>query len=79
MARKKSKKVVFAFAGTAQALYMEQCAGKDHAPGRMIPLPREISAECGMAWCAPVQARESLMQMAENYGVEVEGVYELLL
>ena len=49
MARKKSEKVVFAFAGTAQAVYMEQCARKDNAPGRMIPLPREISAECGMA------------------------------
>ena len=79
MARKKSEKVVFAFAGTAQAVYMGQCARKDNAPGRMIPLPREISAECGMAWCAPAEARGGLEQMAEKYGVEVEGVYELLL
>ena len=79
MPRTKSLKVVFAFARTAQAVYMEQCARKDNAPGRMIPLPREISAECGMAWCAPIEEKAALEQMAKKYGAEVEGVYELLL
>lgn len=67
------------FAGTAQAIYMEQCARKDNAPGRMIPLPREISAECGMAWCAPAETRSQLEEMTSKYGAEVEGIYELLL
>ncbi len=79
MAREKTRKAVFTFETTTQAMKMEREAGRAGAPGRLIPVPREISAGCGMAWCAPAQEKERLAALAADWGVEVEDVYELLL
>ena len=50
MARVKSEKVIVTFPTTTQAMKMEKAARACGAPGRLIPVPREISAGCGMAW-----------------------------
>ena len=42
--------VVLSFRTTLEAMEWErQCLSAD-IPGRLIPLPREISAGCGLAW-----------------------------
>lgn len=42
--RIKTFKVLITFPSTAQALHMEQCCREKGAVGRLIPVPREISA-----------------------------------
>lgn len=79
MARVKTEKVVFTFHTTTQAMYMEQCCKNKGAGGRLIPVPRQISAGCGMAWSAPLSERPALEQLIREREIEVEGVYELLL
>lgn len=79
MPRQKTMKVVFAFRTTTDALIMERCARQNQASGRLIPIPTRISAGCGMAFCAPVEERQKLEQMVCREGIELEGVYELLL
>lgn len=79
MARAKTMKVVFTFPTTTQAMKMEQCMKESGAPGRLIPVPRQISSGCGMAWSAPVEDRLKLEALAGEKGIEVEGLYELLL
>lgn len=79
MARVRTKKVVFTFATTTQAMKMEQCMKEEGAPGRLIPVPTQISAGCGMAWCAPVEEKERLVNLTGDRKIEVEGLYELLL
>lgn len=41
---------VLSFATTQQALAWEKQCVAQGVPGRLIPLPREISAGCGLAW-----------------------------
>lgn len=79
MARVKAEKVVFTFHTTTQAMYMEACCKEEGGPGRLIPVPRQISAGCGMAWSAPSSERFLLEQLVKKHKIEVEGVYELLL
>lgn len=79
MARQKTKKVVIAFPTTTQAILMEQYSKEQGLAGRLIPVPRQISAGCGMAWCAPAENRKELEQLIEAKEIEVEGLYELLL
>ncbi|MDO5417543.1 MAG: DUF3343 domain-containing protein [Lachnospiraceae bacterium] len=79
MARTKTMKVVFTFHTTTHAIFMEQCCKKAAAPGRLIPVPRQISAGCGMAWAAPAENREELERLIEVNQIEREGAYELLL
>ena len=52
---------------------MEQaCAGADL--GRIIPTPQEISSGCGLAWCAPLEAREALLALLSKNGLASERV-----
>lgn len=79
MPREKTMKVVFAFPTTTMAMKMEAAAKAKTAPGRLIPVPRQISAGCGMAWCAPVADRAFLEQLIDAEHIVIEGCYELLM
>ena len=57
MARERTLKAVYTFHTTTEAMKMEQCAREHGIPGRLIPVPRQISAGCGMAWAAPAEAK----------------------
>lgn len=48
--RVKKPYIVLSFCTTLEAMEWEKrCLAAD-VPGRLIPLPREISAGCGLAW-----------------------------
>ena len=79
MAREKTEKVVFTFHTTTMAMRMEQCAKDAGSPGRLIPVPRQISAGCGMAWSAPAADRIRLETLIQENGIETEGIHDLFL
>ena len=47
--RKKELKLVVTFHTTADAMAMEKACKEKETEGRLIPVPREISAGCGLA------------------------------
>lgn len=77
MLRKKSQKVIITFHTTTQAMKMESCAKKEGVPGRLIPIPRKISAGCGMAWSAEVAHRVRLEELVEKEKIEIQKIYEI--
>lgn len=79
--RQKTPKVVITFETTtdAMAFEMESKAAPDALPGRIIPVPSEISAGCGLSWCAEEQERELLLATVEVKGLAYEGVHSVLL
>lgn len=77
--RQKELKVLFTFSTTTAAMAMEDLCRQDNLPGRLIPVPRSITADCGMAWSAPVEERQQLERAAADHGLTLAGVYELLL
>lgn len=52
--RPKTQKLVITFHTTAAAMAMEKLCHEQGLPGRLIPVPRELTADCGMA-CARLQ------------------------
>ena len=48
-------------------------------PGRMIPIPSEVSAGCGLAWCVPAEERGALLDALESGGLAYEAVHEVEL
>lgn len=48
--RIKRSYIVLSFRTTLEAMEWEKQCNARHVPGRLIPLPREISAGCGLAW-----------------------------
>lgn len=63
--RPKTLKLVVTFHTTAAAMAMEALCKAQNLPGRLIPTPRELTADCGMAWCAPLDAEETLRALAD--------------
>lgn len=77
--RKKELKLVITFESTVQAIKMESAAKEAQAPGRLIPVPREITAGCGLAFCAPLEVREKLEKLMSIKNLKPQMVIELAI
>lgn len=83
--RRKELCYVIAFHTTAEAMAFEKQSGIVGLPGRLIPVPRTISAGCGMAWKTKKMDIlekifwECLREMQKGAGITVEAVYEICL
>lgn len=77
--RKKELKLVVTFHTTADAMAMEKACKESGTPGRVIPVPRAISAGCGLAWCAELSAREKITAMMQEAGIEPEDLHECMV
>ena len=80
MPRVRRPALVLTFPTTAAAMACEELCGRAGLPGRMIPVPGQISAGCGLAWKAAPQDRDELVSALAEAGVAVEGadVIEML-
>ena len=67
--RKKEKRLITAFYTTHDAMAFEEFCHEHSVPGRLIPLPREISAGCGLAWSAPPEDEEGLKVLLQSAGI----------
>ena len=56
--RAKRPYIVLSFHTTLEAMEWEKHCLASCIPGRLIPLPREISAGCGLAWRMPPEEWE---------------------
>ena len=79
MMRKKELKLVLTFHTTADAMAMEKACKEQNAPGRLIPVPRAISAGCGLAWCAGLDTRHILKQLMARVGIEEQDMHECMI
>lgn len=77
--RKKERKLVVTFHTTADAMAMEQVCREQKAEGRLIPVPRSISAGCGLAWCAGLECRDALKELMQSAGIQEEVMHECLV
>ena len=72
MIRRKRPFAVIAFASTEQALAAEAMFTKTGLPGRMIPIPSQVSAGCGLAWKAEAGEEQALLGALRESGIGFE-------
>ena len=77
--RKKELKLVVTFHTTADAMAMEKACKEHNVPGRIIPVPRVISAGCGLAWCAELNEREQIADIMKQVGIQEEDMHECMV
>ena len=77
--RKKELKLVVTFHTTADAMAMEKACKENNVPGRIIPVPRALSAGCGLSWCADLSDREEIVSMMKKAGIEEEEIHECMV
>lgn len=75
--REKKLCVVVTFHTTAEAMATEKECKKRELDGRLITVPRVLTADCGIAWCGPVSTRYEVESALNENGIEYEGIHEL--
>ena len=75
--RAKKPTLIITFRTTTQAMAVEQFCMKQGLPGRIIPVPREITSGCGLCWKAAPADREQLLSALQAGLLDWEAVYEL--
>ena len=77
--RQKTEKCVVTFRTTAGAMAMEAACQAEGLPGRLIPIPRSITAGCGLCWAAPPGAREKIEELVIKKHLDADGIYATIL
>lgn len=77
--REKALRFVVTFHTTADAMAMEKLCKKKGIAGKLISAPRTITADCGIAWKSDPEEAEVIRAAVEESGLEVQGMYELML
>lgn len=77
--RKKTPHAVVTFDSTADAMAVQAAAAGGGVPGRVIPVPSEISAGCGLAWSVPAEQRDTLEQALRKRGLAYAAITEVEL
>lgn len=67
--RKRGRRLIVAFRTTHDAMAFEDHCAERGAEGRLIPLPREISAGCGLAWSAPPGDPQVVEELLREAGI----------
>lgn len=77
--RRKVLQCVVTFQTTTEAMAFEKAAKAAGLGGRIIPLPRAISAGCGLAWREDPQFRSSIEMLLAEQDYGYERIYDLVI
>lgn len=71
MIKKEGARLVLTFHTTADAIAMERLCKKQEIAGRLIPVPRELTSDCGMAWSMPPQEQDRLLEALRSNPIDI--------
>ena len=71
--RKNQLRLVVSFHTTAGAMAAERLCGQLGLSGRLIPVPRRITSDCGIAWSAPPELEDTLRERFREAGIDTAG------
>ncbi|MEG0322863.1 MAG: DUF3343 domain-containing protein [Raoultibacter sp.] len=71
--------LIITFSTTYDALAFQAACREGAIEGRLISIPREISAGCGYAWKTSVRDRASIERLIGEKTLGVESMHELEL
>ena len=75
--RTKQPALIITFPTTTAAMAAEHFSLAQGLPGRIIPMPREITAGCGLVWKAPPESRELILQAWLTAGLDWSAMMEI--
>lgn len=73
----KIPRYLLTFYNTSGAIAVEKFCKEHEIPGRLLPVPREISASCGLSWAVPAEKQEELSEVEREFADEIEGKWTL--
>lgn len=77
--RQKEEKLIVTFPTAAAAMAVERRAKVLGTPGRLIPTPTVVTADCGLAWMAPAASKTAVEEMLKENALQYSDTLILLL
>lgn len=77
--RVKKRYRILTFHTTTEAMTMEKRCEENGIPGRLIPVPGEITAGCGLAWRMTVEEYPLYEKKIKELRLKFEACVELML
>ena len=77
--REKELRLIVTFHTTANAMAMESLCKCRGLAGRLIPVPRAITSDCGIGWSCPPQLREEITAALEEEHLEAAAFTEMMV
>lgn len=71
--------LVISFNRTIDAMAFEEYCLKNGVSGRLIPLPKEISAGCGLAWKCEVSKADEIKKVLSDLKMECDRMTEIVI
>ena len=75
--RKKELRAIVTFYTTSEAFACEKACKDMIKGGRLMPAPRALSADCGIAYRAEIEQKDKVKEILEANGIEYHGIHEI--
>lgn len=70
-----SENIVIAFPNETYVFSLEKALKKENIKSKIIPVPRSISAGCGMALRVEECYKEKCEEIIKNNNIKIEGIF----
>lgn len=70
----KSENLFVTFYTTAEAIATEQVCKSRNISGKLVPVPRRLSAGCGVSWKANIEDRDIIVEALKEEDIEWEEI-----
>ena len=71
--------IIVTFSTTADVFAFDKECKKNEIEGRIVSVPRQLSAGCGMAWKSNLENKQALLDLIDKFDLIVEDVHEINL
>ena len=75
----KTEQLVVSFNTTTDAIRCEKYCAEQKIEGHIIPVPRILSASCGMAFKAPLSEDDAITKAINSGDIKPAGKYRLFI
>ena len=76
---RKREKLLITFYTTTDAMAMERLCRENGMPGRIVPVPGTVSADCGLGWCAEPGEEARFRDFLAEHGLNAQGIHHCLI
>lgn len=76
--REKKPCFIVTYFTTAEAIATEKLCKEKGIEGKLISAPRDLSADCGIAWCTTPENKERTINEITDANIETQGFFDLV-
>ena len=77
--REKQLRLIVTFNTTTGAMAMEKACKSENILGRLIPVPRQISAGCGLSWLCNKEDRQKIESIISDKNLDINNIHEIMM